>query len=189
VLYEGTLPDFSVSGSGLAGNPANGDVAKLFFSLDGEERVITLAWEAHGSVLLQGVLSWLVSYAPGKTLDALLLLDTPMIVELLGGLPDKVLHVAEHVKDLIRVTANSCFVKKGERVRVIPKKKALPLCDRHDITDSFIRQHYLRGTQRSEEILRLWDKEGNCSICQHAVEDTLEALRREFPMNGQVHLR
>ncbi len=99
-------------GVGEVGNPACGDVMKLFLKIEGD-RIVDAKFKTFGCGAAIASSSMTTELIKGKTLDEALKLSNEAVAEALGGLPPAKQHCSVLAEDALRQALEDYKKKKG----------------------------------------------------------------------------
>ena len=99
-------------GVGEVGNPACGDVMKLFLKIEGD-RIVDAKFKTFGCGAAIASSSMTTEMIKGKTIDEALKLSNEAVAEALGGLPPAKEHCSVLAEDALRQALEDYKKKKG----------------------------------------------------------------------------
>ena len=99
-------------GVGEVGNPACGDVMKLFLKIEGD-RIVDAKFKTFGCGAAIASSSMTTELIKGKTIDEALKLSNEAVAEALGGLPPAKQHCSVLAEDALRQALEDYKKKKG----------------------------------------------------------------------------
>ncbi|MEE8470465.1 MAG: iron-sulfur cluster assembly scaffold protein [Dehalococcoidia bacterium] len=94
----GTIPD--ADGVGLAGDPLNGDMIKIFIKVK-SNCIDVIKFQAFGCSAAIATASMVTEMVKGKTLHEARLVNNEAVCEALGGLPPDKLHCSNRAADAV----------------------------------------------------------------------------------------
>ena len=147
------LKDFN--GFGQVGSPACGDVMKIWINVDVEtDRILDLRWQTFGcasAIASTSMMSVMVCENGGMTTSEALSLTPQMIVERLGGLPDRKIHCSVLGDKALAKAVNDYYrgSEQFDRVKVSGAKVVDPDTN---ITDKDIEEAVLEGARDLESL-------------------------------------
>jgi nitrogen fixation protein NifU and related proteins len=100
-------------GVGEVGNPACGDVMKLFLKIEGD-RIVDAKFKTFGCGAAIASSSMTTELIKGKTIDEALKLSNEAVAEALGGLPPAKEHCSVLAEDALRKALEDYKKKKGQ---------------------------------------------------------------------------
>lgn len=100
-------------GVGEVGNPACGDVMKLFLKIEGD-RIVDAKFKTFGCGAAIASSSMTTELIKGKTIDEALKLSNEAVAEALGGLPPAKQHCSVLAEDALREALENYKKKKGQ---------------------------------------------------------------------------
>ena len=99
-------------GVGEVGNPACGDVMKLFLKIE-NDRIVDVKFKTFGCGAAIASSSMTTELIKGKTIDEALKLSNQAVAEALGGLPPAKEHCSVLAEDALRAALEDYKKKKG----------------------------------------------------------------------------
>lgn len=185
--WAGPELSFDVDGRAIVGNPVNGDVVYIGLLVDRDtDRLQSMTWRLEGSTqALHGFGAWAAALA-GKSLDEIMGLDGAALLALVEVPVTN--DMAEHLRSGLHKAINNYFARTGQRERITKEERNV-ICACQDVSDFDLRQVYLRGNQRLEDIKEATGVCSECDLCVERVTAYVEELQREFPMNVHAHIR
>lgn len=112
------------NGIGEVGNPACGDVMKIFLKISDDMIVEDVKFKTFGCGAAIASSSMATELMIGKSVDELLQLTNDAIVEALGGLPPAKIHCSVMAEEAIEEALKDFFKSKGEDPAVVDQMKA-----------------------------------------------------------------
>ena len=112
------------NGVGEVGNPACGDVMKIFLKINDDSVVEDVKFKTFGCGAAIASSSMATELMIGKTIDELLQLTNDAIVEALGGLPPAKIHCSVMAEEAIEEALKDYFKSKGEDPAKVEELKA-----------------------------------------------------------------
>jgi len=99
-------------GVGEVGNPACGDVMKLFLKIEGD-KIVDVKFKTFGCGAAIASSSMTTELIKGKTIDEALKLSNQAVAEALGGLPPAKEHCSVLAEDALKAALEDYKKKKG----------------------------------------------------------------------------
>lgn len=112
------------NGVGEVGNPACGDVMKIFLKINDDMVVEDVKFKTFGCGAAIASSSMATELMIGKKVDELLALTNNAIVEALGGLPPAKIHCSVMAEEAIEEALKDFFKQKGEDPAIVDEMKA-----------------------------------------------------------------
>lgn len=112
------------NGVGEVGNPACGDVMKIFLKINDDKIVEDVKFKTFGCGAAIASSSMATELMIGKNIDELLQLTNDAIVESLGGLPPAKIHCSVMAEEAIEEALKDYFKSKGEDPAIVDEMKA-----------------------------------------------------------------
>jgi nitrogen fixation NifU-like protein len=112
------------NGVGEVGNPACGDVMKIFLKINDDKVVEDVKFKTFGCGAAIASSSMATELMIGKNVDELLALTNEAIVEALGGLPPAKIHCSVMAEEAIEEALKNYFKDKGEDPAIVDEMKA-----------------------------------------------------------------
>jgi len=112
------------NGIGEVGNPACGDVMKIFLKINDDKIVEDVKFKTFGCGAAIASSSMATELMIGKNIDELLQLTNDAIVDALGGLPPAKIHCSVMAEEAIEDALKDYFKSKGEDPSVVDEMKA-----------------------------------------------------------------
>lgn len=112
------------NGVGEVGNPACGDVMKIFLKINDDKIVEDVKFKTFGCGAAIASSSMATELMIGKNIDELLQLTNDAIVEALGGLPPAKIHCSVMAEEAIEEALKDYFKANGEDPAVVDEMKA-----------------------------------------------------------------
>ena len=100
-------------GVGEVGNPACGDVMKLYLKIEGD-RITDAKFKTFGCGAAIASSSMTTELIKGKTIDEALKLSNEAVAEALGGLPPAKQHCSVLAEDALKIAIEDYKKKKGQ---------------------------------------------------------------------------
>lgn len=156
-LLENTdgMDESEFNGFGQVGSPACGDMMKLWVKVDLEsDRIVDCKWQTFGcasAIAATSMMSEMVIENGGMKTEDALKMTPQMIMERLGGLPDRKIHCSVLGDKALAKAINDFFrrSKQFERVKVENAKVIDPDTN---ITDKDIQEAVLEGAKDIETL-------------------------------------
>ncbi|PLX71209.1 MAG: Fe-S cluster assembly scaffold protein NifU [Denitrovibrio sp.] len=112
------------NGVGEVGNPACGDVMKIFLKISDNNIVEDVKFKTFGCGAAIASSSMATELMIGKNIDELLQLTNDAIVDALGGLPPAKIHCSVMAEEAIEEALKDYFKSKGEDPAIVDEMKA-----------------------------------------------------------------
>ncbi|ADD68016.1 FeS cluster assembly scaffold protein NifU [Denitrovibrio acetiphilus DSM 12809] len=112
------------NGIGEVGNPACGDVMKIFLKINDDMIVEDVKFKTFGCGAAIASSSMATELMIGKSVEELLQLTNDAIVEALGGLPPAKIHCSVMAEEAIEEALKDYYKSKGEDPSVVDDMKA-----------------------------------------------------------------
>lgn len=112
------------NGVGEVGNPACGDVMKIFLKINDDMVVEDVKFKTFGCGAAIASSSMATELMIGKKVDELLALTNNAIVEALGGLPPAKIHCSVMAEEAIEEALKDFFKGRGEDPAIVDEMKA-----------------------------------------------------------------
>lgn len=114
----------NANGVGEVGNPACGDVMKIFLKISDDKIVEDVKFKTFGCGAAIASSSMATELMIGKSIDELLQLTNDAIVDALGGLPPAKIHCSVMAEEAIEEALKDYFKSIGEDPAVVEEMKA-----------------------------------------------------------------
>jgi len=111
------------NGVGEVGNPACGDVMKIFLKINEDRIVEDVKFKTFGCGAAIASSSMATELMIGKNVNELLALTNEAIVDALGGLPPAKIHCSVMAEEAIEEALKNYFTEIGEDPAVVDKMK------------------------------------------------------------------
>lgn len=108
---------------GEVGNPACGDVMKIFLKIDENETVEDVKFKTFGCGAAIASSSMATELMKGKKVNELLALTNQAIVDALEGLPPAKIHCSVMAEEAIEVALKDYFTRAGKDPKVVDEMK------------------------------------------------------------------
>jgi len=112
------------NGIGEVGNPACGDVMKIFLKITDDNIVEDVKFKTFGCGAAIASSSMATELMIGKSVEELLQLTNDAIVDALGGLPPAKIHCSVMAEEAIEEALRNFYVSKGEDPAKVDEMKA-----------------------------------------------------------------
>jgi nitrogen fixation NifU-like protein len=112
------------NGVGEVGNPACGDVMKIFLKISDDKIVEDVKFKTFGCGAAIASSSMATELMIGKSIDELLQLTNDAIVDALDGLPPAKIHCSVMAEEAIEEALKDYFKSKGEDPAIVDDMKA-----------------------------------------------------------------
>jgi nitrogen fixation NifU-like protein len=112
------------NGVGEVGNPACGDVMKIFLKINDDNIVEDVKFKTFGCGAAIASSSMATELMIGKSVEELLQLTNNAIVEALGGLPPAKIHCSVMAEEAIEEALKDFYKSKGENPAIVEEMKA-----------------------------------------------------------------
>ncbi|MGD9808418.1 MAG: Fe-S cluster assembly scaffold protein NifU [Deferribacterales bacterium] len=112
------------NGVGEVGNPACGDVMKIFLKINDDNIVEDVKFKTFGCGAAIASSSMATELMIGKSVEELLQLTNNAIVEALGGLPPAKIHCSVMAEEAIEEALKDFYKSKGEDPAIVEEMKA-----------------------------------------------------------------
>ncbi|WP_022849857.1 Fe-S cluster assembly scaffold protein NifU [Limisalsivibrio acetivorans] len=113
----------SANAVGEVGNPACGDVMKIFLDIDDDGIVTEVKFKTFGCGAAIASSSMATELIKGKRVEEVLALTNQSIVESLGGLPPAKIHCSVMAEEAIEAALKDYYERKGEDPSIVDKMK------------------------------------------------------------------
>jgi nitrogen fixation NifU-like protein len=117
----GEIPD--ANGVGLVGNPACGDVMKLFLKINEDGIVEDVKFKTFGCGAAIASSSMATELIKGKNVEEVMELTNQAIIEALGGLPPTKIHCSVMAEEAIESALKDYYKKIGKDPGVVDEMK------------------------------------------------------------------
>ena len=143
------------NGYGQVGSPACGDMMKLWITVDpATDRIIDCKWQTFGcasAIASTSMMSVMVSENGGMTTDEAMQLTPDMIMERLGGLPNRKIHCSVLGDKALTKAINDYYRQSGQLSRM--KLENTKVIDPDtNVTDADIQEAVLEGATDMETL-------------------------------------
>lgn len=108
---------------GEVGNPACGDVMKIFLDIDDNGIVTDVKFKTFGCGAAIASSSMATELIKGKKVEEILALTNQAIVDALGGLPPAKIHCSVMAEEAIEEALKDFYTRKGEDPAIVQKMK------------------------------------------------------------------
>ncbi|MGE4317785.1 MAG: Fe-S cluster assembly scaffold protein NifU [Deferribacterales bacterium] len=112
------------NGIGEVGNPACGDVMKIFLKINDDQVVEDVKFKTFGCGAAIASSSMATELMIGKKVEELLALTNQAIVEALDGLPPAKIHCSVMAEEAIEEALKNYFKEKGQDPAIVDEMKA-----------------------------------------------------------------
>ncbi len=112
------------NGVGEVGNPACGDVMKLFFKIDDNGVIQDVKFKTFGCGAAIASSSMATELLKGKTVEEVLELTNAAIVEALDGLPPAKIHCSVMAEEAIEAALKDYYKRVGKDPSIVDEMKA-----------------------------------------------------------------
>ncbi len=112
------------NGIGEVGNPACGDVMKIFLKINDDQVVEDVKFKTFGCGAAIASSSMATELMIGKKVEELLALTNQAIVEALDGLPPAKIHCSVMAEEAIEDALKNYFKEKGQDPAIVDEMKA-----------------------------------------------------------------
>lgn len=112
------------NGIGEVGNPACGDVMKIFLKINDDQIVEDVKFKTFGCGAAIASSSMATELMIGKKVDELLALTNQAIVDALDGLPPAKIHCSVMAEEAIEEALKNYFREKGQDPAIVDEMKA-----------------------------------------------------------------
>lgn len=112
------------NGIGEVGNPACGDVMKIFLKINDEQVVEDVKFKTFGCGAAIASSSMATELMKGKKVEELLAMTNQAIVEALDGLPPAKIHCSVMAEEAIEEALKNYFKEKGQDPAIVDEMKA-----------------------------------------------------------------
>ncbi|PLX69615.1 MAG: Fe-S cluster assembly scaffold protein NifU [Denitrovibrio sp.] len=112
------------NGVGEVGNPACGDVMKIFLKIDDNNIVEDVKFKTFGCGAAIASSSMATELMIGKSVEELLQLTNDAIVDALGGLPPAKIHCSVMAEEAIEDALRNFYKSKGKDDSIVDEMKA-----------------------------------------------------------------
>ncbi|MCX8084174.1 MAG: Fe-S cluster assembly scaffold protein NifU [Calditerrivibrio sp.] len=112
------------NGVGEVGNPACGDVMKLFFKIDENGVIQDVKFKTFGCGAAIASSSMATELLKGKTVEEVLELTNSAIVEALDGLPPAKIHCSVMAEEAIEAALKDYYTRIGKDPSIVDEMKA-----------------------------------------------------------------
>ena len=106
----GEIPD--ADGVGTVGNPACGDIMKLFIKVK-DGKIVDAKFKTFGCGAAIATSSMVTELVIGKTIEEALTISKATVAEALGGLPPQKMHCSNLAADALKVAIDEYKTKSG----------------------------------------------------------------------------
>ncbi|OGL38948.1 MAG: Fe-S cluster assembly scaffold protein NifU [Candidatus Schekmanbacteria bacterium RBG_16_38_11] len=106
----GEIPD--ADGVGTVGNPACGDIMKLFIKVK-DGKIVDAKFKTFGCGAAIATSSMVTELVIGKTIEEALTISKATVAEALGGLPPQKMHCSNLAADALKVAIDEYKAKSG----------------------------------------------------------------------------
>jgi nitrogen fixation NifU-like protein len=114
---------YDANGVGLVGNPACGDVMKLFLKINEEGIVEDVKFKTFGCGAAIASSSMATELIKGKNVEEVIELTNQAIVEALGGLPPTKIHCSVMAEEAIEEALKDYYKKIGKDPKIVDEMK------------------------------------------------------------------
>lgn len=144
----GDFDDSAFNGYGQVGSPACGDMMKLWVKVDPEtDRVVDCKWQTFGcasAIAATSMMSVMVSENGGMKTDEAMEMTPQMIMERLGGLPNRKIHCSV-LGDKALMKAINDYYRQSGQVKRMRIQNAKVIDPDTNVTDKDIEEAVLEG--------------------------------------------
>jgi len=140
---------------GEVGNPACGDVMKMWVKVDKKnDRITDLKWRTFGcgsAIAATSMFSEMIKEGRGMKIDQALKIRPQDIIARLGGLPERKIHCSVLADKAFRKAMNDYFRSSGQPQRIIVESGRV-IDKRLNITDKDIEEAVLEGARNLADV-------------------------------------
>ena len=111
------------NGVGEVGNPACGDVMKLFLKISDKEIVEDVKFKTFGCGAAIASSSMATELIKGKKIEQILKLTNQAIVDALDGLPPAKIHCSVMAEEAIESALKDYYIKQGKDPKIVDEMK------------------------------------------------------------------
>ena len=175
--------DYAADGVGMVGNPACGDMMKVWIKVDKKnEKISDLKWKTFGCASAIGstsIMSVMVTEDGGMTLDQALSITPNQITDRLGGLPDIKIHCSVLGDKALRSAIENYFEATGQTARIV-KEQVVLVCECVNVTDREIEEQVLEGADSFEQLQERTKISTGCGKCRPVAEQLFADFRQKY---------
>ncbi len=175
--------EYGADGVGMVGNPACGDMMKVWIKVDKKsEKISDLKWKTFGCASAIGstsIMSVMVTENGGMTIDQALAITPKEIMDRLGGLPDIKIHCSVLGDKALRSAIHNFFETSGKAGRIV-RETALRICECVNVTDREIEEQVLEGADSFEKLQERTKISTGCGSCRPFAEKLFTDYRRKY---------
>ena len=128
-------------GVGEVGNPVCGDIMKITFKVDADEKLEDIKFQTLGCGAAIATSSIVTEMAKGMTLEEAAAISKQQVADELGGLPPAKMHCSVLATDGLKVAVDDYLVKHGREPISGEIKSADPNYDPHSEEDDHDHDH------------------------------------------------
>jgi len=182
-MLEVAEHEFEADGVGMAGNPAYGDMMKIWIKVDGdEERIKDLKWKTSGYDGAAGpasMLSVMVTENGGMRIDEALAVTHREIVDRLGGVSDGHTRFTVLGDRALKSAIHDFLEKTGQRHRIV-RETASVVCHCINVTDRQIEDKVIEGVDSFQKLQALTHIATGCGQCRPVAERLYTDYRARY---------
>ncbi|MFH1729441.1 MAG: iron-sulfur cluster assembly scaffold protein [Pseudomonadota bacterium] len=175
--------EYKADGIGYVGNPACGDMMKVWIKVDKEnDKIIDCKWRTFGCASAIGstsMLSEMVTKDGGMRLEDALKIQPKDILKELGGLPDRKIHCSVLGDKALRAAINNYF-KKSDQANRITETIGKVVCECMGVTNKDIEEAVLEGATDFEKLQEQTKIATGCGKCKEEAMKFLEWYKKKY---------
>lgn len=143
------------NGIGLIGNPACGDMMRIWLDIDPkDDKIKKCRWQTFGcasAIATTSVMSEMVTENGGMTTDEALALDANDILKRLGGLPTRKIHCSVLGDKALRAAINDYYRRTNQKDRMVDENARI-IDKEFGITDKDIEEAVKQGADSFDKV-------------------------------------
>jgi NifU-like protein len=162
-------------GVGEEGSLACGDMLKLTFKLDKDERIVDVKFKTFGCASAIASSSVMTEMIKGLTLDEASKITNKDIVDKLGGLPDAKMHCSVMGMEALQAAIENYRSGKGKPQKKIEGKI---VCTCFGVTDKEIEKVVIENNLETvEQVTNYCKAGGGCGSCRGEIQMLIDKIR------------
>ena len=181
-VLTGEESEYKADGVGYVGNPACGDMMKMWIKIDPvQDKIVECKWKTFGCASAIGstsMLSVMVTENGGMKIDDALNLKPEDILARLGGLPSRKIHCSVLGDKALREAVYDYFKKTEQKNRILDSKSRL-VCECLNVTETDIQEAIMEGADTFEKLQEITKVSTGCGKCKPQVLQLLKKYVKE----------
>jgi nitrogen fixation NifU-like protein len=173
-------PEGDFNGLGMIGNPACGDMMRIWLKIDRKTELIEdCMWQTFGCASAIATTSVLSEIIKGKTIEEALLIGPEDILKDLGGLPKRKIHCSVLGDKALRAAINDFFRRTGQESRMVDESARI-IDKILKITDKDIEEAVKSGAANLSQVQAVTKVGSGDPACLPQVEELIRFYREKY---------